>query len=670
MTTLIRVAVAAHFDRVLDYLPCVDDAGELVLPAAGVRVKVPFGKRELVGVVVGQRPQSECDVAADKLKTIAEVLDDVPVLSECLLQLGQWLHQYYHHPLGEVLATLMPRLLRQGKALKAPVLAPVEGALLQDEPLSLNAEQQVAFEAVRDAQGFVPLVLEGITGSGKTEVYLQAIAAQCQQQRQVLVLIPEISLTPQTLRRFEQRLNVRMVALHSQLTDAQRKNAWLQAQRGEADLIIGTRSAVFVPLPRLGLIVVDEAHDSSFKQQSGLRYSGRDVAVMRARLHDVPIVLGSATPTLATLHNCARGRYQHLRLTQRAGGAALPAARLVDMRNQKLQAGLSQALVQAMQQHLAAGNQVLLFLNRRGYAPVLLCHHCGWSAQCKRCDSKMTLHQGKNLLSCHHCLAAGPIPTHCPDCQHEDPLVRVGVGTERLQEGLAELLPDVPLIRIDRDTARGKSALQDLLEEAAKPVPQVLLGTQMLAKGHHFPRVTLVGVIDADHALYSPDFQAVEQLAQTLIQVAGRAGRAEQPGEVLIQTHCPQHPLLVRLLKGGYQAYAAQALKERQQAMLPPFAYLAVLRAEAKHEKVVEAFLSVAKAILQQRAAGQGVQVFGPAPSSLARKAGFHRRQLLLHSAKRPVLQQVLNQIMPLWTALPQARRVRWSLDVDPLEVG
>lgn len=538
--------------------------------------------------------------------------------------------------------------------------------------MPLNPEQRAAFEAVRASHGgFHCFLLAGVTGSGKTEVYLQLIRETLAAGRQALVLIPEINLGPQTLARFERRFNARIALLHSALTDRERLDAWLAARDGEADIVIGTRSALFTPLKRPGLIIVDEEHDASYKQQDGLRYHARDLALVRARLENVPILLGSATPALESLHNAQAGRYGLLRLTQRAGGAHPPKFIRLDVKSMPLDAGLSRPLQQAIGDTLAAGQQVLVFLNRRGFAPTLLCHDCGWISQCPRCDARMTVHQGSGELRCHHCDHRQRPPMNCPQCGKLD-LRPLGAGTERAEERLRILFPNHPVLRIDRDSTSRKHAMRDLFATINSGEPCILVGTQMLAKGHHFPRVTLVAILDADGGLFSADFRASERMAQQIVQVAGRAGRAEEPGRVLIQTHLADHPLLVQLTEDGYFAFAEQALSERRAAGLPPFAHLALLRAEAHKPGQAEAFLdsacSAAEQLLEQMG-GPEVELLGPVPAPMERRAGKHRAQLLLQCMSRAPLHRLLTPWLQSLEQLPGGRQVRWSLDIDPIDL-
>lgn len=530
---------------------------------------------------------------------------------------------------------------------------------------------------------FAPALLEGVTGSGKTEVYLHAIADCLARGRQALVLVPEIGLTPQTLTRFRSRLGVPVHVLHSGLADGERARVWAAAARGEARVIVGTRSAVFVPLPEAGLIVIDEEHDGSYKQQDGIRYHARDFALVRAKTLGVPILLGSATPALETLHNAQSGRYAHLRLRARAGDARPPAVRVLDVRKRPLTAGLSPELLDGLQRCLDTGGQALVFRNRRGYAPVLQCHDCGWSAQCRRCGtperpSPLTVHGGGRRLQCHHCGARQTPPPACPDCAGLA-LQPQGAGTERIEEALAERFPDVPVLRIDSASTRRKDAFQQQLARLGD-APGILVGTQMLAKGHDLPGLTLVAVVGVDEGLFSADFRAGERLAQLLIQVAGRAGRAARAGEVLLQTHHPEHPLLQTLIHGGYRAFADTELALREAAGFPPFAHLALLRAEAQQAEAPAAFLQAAGALLRSRlppvARGAAqpdlappVELHGPLPAPMPRRAGVHRAQLLLIAAQRRALHALLDAVVPALHTLPEARRARWSLDVDPVDL-
>ena len=534
-----------------------------------------------------------------------------------------------------------------------------------------NDEQCDAIAAIQaERGGFASLLLDGVTGSGKTEVYLQAISDCLARGKQALVLVPEIGLTPQMLARFRERLQVPVHALHSSLNDNERARVWTAAWRGEARVIVGTRSAVFTPLPDAGLIVVDEEHDASYKQQDGIRYHARDFALVRGKTLGVPVLLGSATPSLESLHNARLGRHAHLRLHQRAGVARPPSVRVLDVRKRPLAAGLSPEMLAAIDHALTAGGQVLVFKNRRGYAPVLLCHDCGWSAQCRRCSTPthgapMTVHAGGRRLQCHHCGARQGVPPACPDCGGLA-LQPQGIGTERIEELLAERFPATPIMRVDRGSTQRRDALQALLASLGT-APGILVGTQMLAKGHDLPNLTLVVVVGIDEGLFSADFRASEKLAQLLVQVAGRAGRADKRGEVWLQTHHPGHPLLQTLIEGGYHAFADAELTQREAAGFPPFAHLALLRAEARHAEPPLAFLHAAKAALL--AADASLDISGPLPAPMPRRAGYQRAQLLLSATDRRILHAAIDQALPGIHAAPQARKVRWSLDVDPVDL-
>lgn len=723
---ILRIALPGPFPEPLDYLLPADQQA----PPIGARVEVPLGRRRVIGIVLQQVAQSTID--ASRLRAIIKVLDDTPVLDSELLGLIEWTARYYHHPIGECLATALPVRLRQGHpaipsaqrqwqiteqgkttlpselAARAPRQAELLGRLqstgrlsagelgsagdsrgalqrlvargdatmhekadyglisgqAEQPPPTLNAEQKLATEAIANANDHRPLLLEGVTGSGKTEVYLTAIQEHLRAHKQVLVIVPEIGLTPQLLDRFRQRLKGEIAVMHSGLPEGERLNAWLAAQAGQADVIIGTRSALFTPLPRPGLIIVDEEHDASLKQQDGLRYSARDLAVMRAHRLQIPIVLGSATPSLESIANARAKRYQHYRLDQRAGAAKPPTLRLLDVRGADMQDGLSIALLDAIKKHLNAGNQVLLFLNRRGYAPVLICHDCGWIAECSACDARYTWHRGRNRLLCHHCDQDRPIPAVCPNCNSVD-LRALGLGTERIEAALDTALPDNEPIRIDRDSTRRRGSFEQALAKARQGGAQLLLGTQMLAKGHHLPNVTLVGIIDADQGLFGADFRSAERLAQLIIQVAGRAGREINPGEVLIQTHHPEHPLLQTLIHGGYPAFADAALSEREAAGLPPTRALALLRAESTQRHNAARFLEEAKALITST---PHIELVGPFPAPMERRANRYRMQLFVQADQRGQLQSLLERWLPSVARSSLARKVRWAIDVDPAD--
>ncbi|MCC5098653.1 primosomal protein N' [Xanthomonas campestris] len=734
--TTLRVALPVPLPQLFDYLPPQDTDVD-GLDRVGCRVRVPFGPRELIGVVVerGQQP------SAEGLRVALDWCDDTPLLVDELARSLHWLARYTHAPLGEAQASALPGPLRRGEPLAdthawawqlteagrtgagslragsrpALLAALLLAGPLAEEPLEqqlpqwreaarnlakrgyaervavaadtlparpgtgpqLNDEQQAATDAIRAGSGFATYLLDGVTGSGKTEVYLQAIADCLAAGKQALVLVPEIGLTPQTLGRFRARLGVPVHALHSGLSDGERARVWAAAWRGEAKLIVGTRSAVFTPLPNAGLIVIDEEHDGSYKQQDGIRYHARDFALVRGKALDVPVILGSATPSLESLHNAYSGRYRHLRLSRRAGDARPPRVRVLDVRKRPLKDGLSPEVLAGIGATLARGEQVLVFKNRRGYAPVLLCHDCGWTAACQRCSTPlhqtpMTVHAGGRRLQCHHCGARQPAPLACPACASLA-LQPQGIGTERLEERLVEAFPEAPVVRIDRSTTQRRDALETQLARLGTDAG-ILVGTQILAKGHDLPRLTMVVVVGIDEGLFSADFRAAEKLAQQLIQVAGRAGRADRPGEVWLQTHHPEHPLLQTLVNGGYHAFADAELQQREAAGFPPFAHLALFRAEAKDVAAANQFLIAVRALVGAQTPAPSpalapVECYGPMPAPMPRRAGFQRTQLLLSAAQRSALHRVLDAQMPAIHALPQARRVRWSLDVDPIDL-
>jgi primosomal protein N' (replication factor Y) len=538
-------------------------------------------------------------------------------------------------------------------------------AKTREQPKPLNGEQELAVGEVVAALGVQKtFLLDGVTGSGKTEVYLQVIEQVLAQGKQALVLLPEISLTPQLESRFRSRFQAPVVVFHSDMTESSRRDSWLSMQQQEAAIMLGTRSAVFTPMRSPGLIVIDEEHDTSFKQQEGFRYSARDIAVMRAARLEIPIILGSATPSLESLANVRRKRYRHLRLKQRAGNALPPRFKILDIRGKKLNAGLSEALVELTRTTLARGEQALLFLNRRGFAPSLICHGCGWVANCGRCDTHLVVHAKERLLRCHHCGYERPEVVGCLSCGSDD-LRPTGLGTERVEKSLARLFPEARISRIDRDSTRRRGSLERALTEVQEGRTDILLGTQMLAKGHHFPGVTLVGIIDVDAGLYSPDFRASERTAQLIMQVAGRAGRESRAGIVALQTRHPAHPLLEKLIVGGYCAFAEAALAERKDAGLPPFSHHVLWRSESNDKSRPQEFLVEIAACVR---GASGIDVFGPVAAPLERKAGRFRFQLLLQCAERKTLHEWVGRLIAFAESKPESKRVRWSVDVDPID--
>ncbi len=709
--------------QLFDYLPT---PGEQFAPA-GARVLVPFGRRKLVGIVVESGVPSS--VPEERLLPALAMLDEAkPLLDSSLMNLLAWCWQYYKHAPGAVLKAALPPALRKPDASLPPAprqfaltaagearlqlpagRARAQYAMLQkfvQGPLSeitlafegprwratlgrlleqgwaapaplassepritpgpnLTTEQSQAVNSITGNYGrFQCHLLDGVTGSGKTEVYLHLLEPVIRAGKQGLVLVPEIGLTPQLLRRFRQRLGLEPAIIHSRISQGERLSAWEAARSGRARLVIGTRSALFTPMPTLGLIILDEEHDSSFKQQEGFRFSARDVAVKRAADLDIPVVLGSATPSLETLNNAQVGRYNWHRLRQRATCAALPTWRILDMSQNALHGGLAGGTIELMAATLSRQEQVMVFLNRRGWAPVLMCEECGWHASCERCDSNLTWHRSAGRLCCHHCGSQRRVPAFCPDCR-ADGLSGAGEGTQQLERTIQERFPAVPVLRFDRDSTSRKDSFNEQVEQVMQGGPCILVGTQMLAKGHHFPDVTLVVVVNVDQALYSPDFRALERLGQTLLQVSGRAGREEKPGSVILQTFHPENESMDLLISRGYEDFASSLLEERRRAQLPPLTFQALLRAEALVRKDVEQFLSTAALGFPE---GE-TRVFGPMPAIKEKVAGRYRMYLLLQSATRACLHRQIDLWLPLLQALPQGRKVRWAIDVDPQEL-
>ncbi len=690
----------------------------------GVRVRVPFGRRILTGVVIEAPAVAPLPGA---LRRVLAVIDERPLLTPDQLTLLRFAADYYHHPLGEVLFAALPGGLKRGRqpaaapqayrltaagralpeeafararrkgavwqAIKAagvltaseikalgrgapPALralltaghaecceAPPVSMVPPTPPVRLRPEQAAACAAVHAAAGvFAPFLLFGVTGSGKTEVYLELAAEARATGGQVLVLVPEIGLTPQLVRRFQARFGDTVGVLHSGCTDAERVRVWSAAAAGRLGVLVGTRSAVFAPMQRLALIIVDEEHDASFKQQEGFRYHARDLAVLRAQRGGLPIVLGSATPSLESYRHACEGRYRLLSLPTRGPDRTLPAVRFVDLARTPARDGLSGPLVEALRTRLGRGEQSLLFLNRRGYAPVLFCPECRWHAPCDRCDARLTVHASRARLRCHHCGHERPLPAACPRCGHAR-LLRVGEGTERVEQALRAALPAARVARIDRDTVGNRIALDEWLRKVHDREVDILVGTQMLAKGHDFPHLTLVGVVQADQGLHGRDFRADEQLFAQIVQVAGRAGRGVRMGEVLIQTYHPEHPIWAPLARFDYAAFADVALQERRATGFPPYAYCALLRAEAKQADLPARFLEAAKELGRDH---PEIVLGSVIPAVLARRAGYFRAQLLVSSERRGILQAWLRSWVPALGEIPGSTAVRWSIDVDP----
>jgi len=747
---IVNVAIPCPLYKTFDYrlpLNLLDETPNRRIQP-GTRVRVPFGRQKLIGIIIEQTQNT--DVPANKLKSVIDVLDNCSLISDDILAILFWAARYYAHPMGEVLQTALPVYLRNhddatpvlneywrlnpvqsspvedtlvtlkrapkqqqlyqllldnilpdsidndgldADALnsltsnwRAPIKALLEKQLIERfekpalltlnkngakrSPLDetkLNSEQIEAVQRI-EAHGnqHAVHVINGITGSGKTEVYLALCQSMLANKKQILVMVPEIGLTPQLTQRFLERLQTSIVMLHSAMNEKQRYAAWHAAMKNQAQIIIGTRSSIFTPIPELGLIIIDEEHDGSYKQQDGFRYNARDLAILRARNKNIPVVLGSATPSLESLNNINEHRYEQHFLRKRANKKPLPKVELVNLCNQKLHEGMAETLLTRIKKHLNQNGQILLFINRRGFAPLLMCHDCGWTTNCQRCDAHMTFHKRRNQLHCHHCGAQRPAPQQCEECGSTN-IVAIGSGTERIEQFLQAQFPDTHVNRIDRDTTRNKGSLQEKLEKARSGESGILVGTQMLAKGHDFPNITLVCVLDTDQALFSADFRASEHLAQLITQVSGRAGRAEKSGEVLIQTHHPDHPLLQTLLHKGYPSFTQAALSERRAAGLPPIHHLVLLRCESVEVESAQAFLTDALALAKQYAV-EGLDLFGPIPAPMERRAGRFRYQLMLQSKHRKNLHKLLSVLPPQLQQLRSARKVRWSIDVDPYD--
>ncbi len=687
--SILKVAIPVPLHKVFDYLPPLTLVEDDPLFLPGMRILVPFGKQKKIGMIVAVVKQS--DHPLEKLKHAYQLLDKEPLFPKALLDLIAWTTRYYHGSPGEVFEAALPTFLRKMPKEKKAPLSPKPSKIKElsleintcqsfDVPIhvpSLNAAQKLAADLIcKNIGSYKTFLLEGVTGSGKTEVYIQVIQAALQQQKQALILVPEIGLTPQLLERFQKRFNVPIATLHSSLSEKKRFEAWEKARTGEAPIIIGTRLASFVPLKAPGIFIIDEEHDPSFKQQEGFRYHARDLIIMRGSLENCPVVLGSATPSLESLNNSHLDRFQHLSLPNRAGNATFPTLQVLDIRHKKLEEGLSAQLLHKMREHIEKNGQVLLFLNRRGFAPVLMCFACGWMANCDNCDSRMTFHYQSNQLQCHHCEVSRPVFSECPACHHKD-LKPVGIGTERLEATLNKHFPQQTITRIDRDTTRKKGEFQKKLTDVHSGETHILLGTQMIAKGHHFPNVTLVAILDIDHALFSTDFRSTEKMGQLITQVAGRSGRAERPGEVVLQTCHPEHPLLKAVLEEGYPSFSRKLLTERKSINLPPYSYQALLRAESNKPKEALEFLSFLKAQFSTKNTSSQtttphnspMQLLGPIPAPMERRNGKHRAQLLFQNTKRSELQRCLSGLIEKISTYPKINNIRWSLDVDPIDM-
>ena len=732
---IVQVALPVPLRKTFDYrLP-----DSLPVPTAGCRVKVPFGQRQLIGVVLGHVANSK--LPDNKLKSVGEVIDDTPVVSVTDLTLLRWVADYYHQPIGEVIKLAQPSVIRHGKSAspakekmyrlsdqgrrakvgelkRAPLqqrlcavlstasplgysaqtlqesaagwrpairalqkrgwvevveqeIAPAN-VIQRDKAPQLTGEQQYAVEQIlQHLDTFQTFLLYGVTGSGKTEVYLHVVEQLIETGQQALVLVPEIALTPQLVQRFRARLGDAVALIHSALAQGERHRAWWQARQGLVGVILGTRSAVLTPFKNLGIVIVDEEHDASYKQQDGVRYHARDVAIKRASQLNIPIVLGSATPSLETEENARCGRYQRLSLPSRTAGAELPTIKLLPMDTMPAREGLTRAVIDAIRQRLDNGEQSLIFLNRRGYAPLLVCFKCGWRSTCARCDAGLTFHRRSERLRCHYCGADKPTPKACPECANEK-LYQAGEGTQRIEENLQLQFPEAKLLRIDSDTVTRKGELERHLQQARDGDADILVGTQILSKGHDFPNVTLVCVLNVDQSLFNVDFRAAENLFQQVTQVSGRAGRASKPGEVLIQTYYSANPYFAHIRNHDYEGFASLALSERKLAGYPPYSYFILLHAESPQSGAPLSFLKQARSFahdIMQKQNIEHVQIMDPVPSPMERKAGRYRAQLLIRAPRRQPLHALLNDWIARIETEQVARSVRWSVDVDPTEM-
>lgn len=691
----------------------------------GIRVRVPFGTRKLVGIILSSSEDPVTDV--ERIKPVLEIIDLEPIFSTTLIKICNWAANYYLHPIGEVYFTAMTSKLRRGlpvskqeaflavtqtdknqaaqslqraprqnkiwqlikgqslirrSDLKALNLTP--GALeplikkgllawqksaaqapstspLKHPGLDLNRHQQIAISNIKDPGTHL---LYGVTGSGKTEVYLQLIEKTLRNGQQALILVPEISLTPQTLGRFEQRFAVPIVTLHSGLTEHQRSTNWIACYNGSAAIIIGTRSSVFAPMLRPGLIVVDEEHDISYKQQDGFRYSARDIAVIRGRWENIPVVLGSATPSLESLHNVRLGKYQLSSLPERATGAEREQYQLIDTRFTNSRSFLDKPMTDAIGKALQSGNQILIMINRRGYAPVLYCSECQWIAPCEHCDARLTVHQKQAVLRCHHCGFQTDLPKICANCRQHS-LTPVGEGTQRIEESLNNLFPDYPVLRVDSDSTKSKHAMQDLFDQINLGKPAILVGTQLLAKGHHFGHVTMVVVLELDSGLMSSDYRSLEKIGQLIVQAGGRSGRESKKGKVFLPTAFPEHRELNQLTQKDYLEFADTLLTQRQQYRLPPFYFHAIVRAESRNRNKALQYLDNLR---KATANADSTEILGPVLPAMEKRVGYYRAQLLIVSNHRGELHRAMLQIIKVAERI-KASTVRWSLDVDPYDL-
>ena len=649
-----EVAIPVPLHNTFDYL-CKEKV------VIGSRVKVPFGSKKVTGIVLSHKDKS----SFSKLKEVEEVIDHEALLSKEILEFLTWSANYYHHPIGEVLSNAIPKNLRNGKPalLKKPSEAHVK---VSSTDIQLTTEQSFAInEVLKSSSEFNGFLLHGVTGSGKTEVYLNITERLLKTGKQVLVLVPEIGLTPQMISRFKERIEGQVVAVHSQLNDTQKQDAYLLAKNGDAKVILGTRSAIFTPIPNLGLVIVDEEHDNSFKQQSNFRYSARDLSFMRAKFANVPLILGTATPSLETLKNVIEKKLARLTLTSRPGEAIMPSIDLIDMRSQPSEP-LSKPLIARIKHYLSESRQVMLFINRRGYAPIYYCTECGWQSECTSCDSRLVYHRSINRLKCHHCGLEKSPESSCPSCSSKE-LKILGYGTERLEENLESFFPSTEVIRIDRDTTRKKKAFATHLKKINSGEPCIIIGTQMLAKGHDFSNLAFVGILDVDVGLMSTDFRATEHLAQLLVQVSGRCGRGKYKGEVNIQTRYPNHPIFNFVKDSRYTEYAKTLLLERKDTKLPPFAHQVLICANAKNKILAETLLTELAQLINSIEI-ESVEIWGPVPGVIERKSDYYYFNLYLQSEDRGQLRRLIQTFYQHVETIRVSSSVRWFVDIDPVE--
>ena len=634
----------------------------------GSRVVVPFGRQKKIGIVMQHK--THADVPENKIKSIIKILDGSDLLNEDMIQLYRWCHHYYKHPIGDITIGTLPKKLREISKRIQPTLSGEaeqphhKQAIKDDLFLTLNAEQQSAYDKI-SINSFQISLLDGVTGSGKTEIYMHLIRSILKQHKQVLVLVPEIGLTPQTQQRFEQRFPGQVATIHSQLTEKQKLSAWQSAHRGHASIILGTRSAVFADMAHLGAIIIDEEHDHSFKQQEGFRYHARHVAIMRAKFNQIPIILGSATPSVDTLYNAMQGKYQHLTLSQRAGKATLPHIELIQTNNDHNQHGLSPKMQAMIQEHLDKKQQILIFLNRRGYSQVIYCPYCGWTCQCKNCDARMTLHRKNNIMRCHHCNYQHAIPKQCDHCSHPD-LLYLGEGTEKIEEQVTALFQHYRIIRLDSDTMKYKGNMQAALDQIHNNQVDIIIGTQMIAKGHHFANCGMVAIVNMDQCLFSANFRNIEYGGQLILQIAGRSGRENHTGKVYVQTACANHPYLQPLIKHDYHQFYHIIMQERQTMQLPPLVAWAYIQARSKDKNKAIELLNTIKQWLCTHA-NNNLSCHGPAVSAMARKADWYQAQLCIQAPNKTQLQHIYAQLIQHAPLPANNKNLRWYLDIDPM---